>query len=167
MILIFAVDKSWDIGFAGGMLAEIRQDLKRFKRLTEGNIVIMGRRTLEAIPGQNPLPNRTNILITSSRQFDNRGFYIIDSIEKLFPMLEKINLKREMKVFVTGGESIVRQLMPYCNKAYITKILRDFPNADTSIPNLDRNKDWEKVYESEVYYQDDLAFQYINYIRVK
>lgn len=166
MILIFAVDKSWDIGFAGGMLAEIREDLKRFRELTEGNIVIMGRKTLEAIPGQKPLTNRINILITRSDEFENKGFYIIDDIGKLHLLLEELNPKNQMKVFVTGGESVVKQLMPYCSKAYITKILKDFPKSDTSIPNLDEDKDWEKTSESQIHYQDDLPFQYINYIRI-
>lgn len=165
MILIFAVDKSWDIGFAGGMLAEIRQDLKRFRELTEGNIIIMGRRTLEAIPGNRPLPNRINILITKSHKFHNKGFYIIDDINKIHQLVKDLNPKGEKKVFVTGGESVVRQLIPYCRKAYITKILKDYPDADTSIPNLDMDKDWEKIYESEVYYQDDLPFKYVNYTR--
>ena len=165
MILIFAVDKSWDIGFARGMLAEIKEDLKRFRELTEGNIVIMGRKTLEAIPGQAPLPNRINILVTRSDKYNNKGFYIVDNLDKLHPLLKELNPNREMKVFVTGGESIVKQLMPYCNKAYITKILKDYPNADTSIPNLDLDDTWKIVSESKIYYQGDLPFKYVEYTR--
>ncbi len=165
MILIFAVDQAWDIGFDGGMLTEIKEDLKRFKEITDGNIVIMGRRTLEAIPGHSPLPGRINILVTRGDKFKDKGFYLLDDLDRLDDLLEELNPKGDMEVFVTGGESVVRQLMPRCNKAYITKILRDFPNADTSIPNLDLDKDWEITYESEIHYQDDLPYKYVNYER--
>src|SRR5699024_2667925 len=165
MILIFAVDNNWNIGYQGGMLAEIKEDLRRFRKITEGNIVIMGGKTLEAIPGQDPLPNRKNILVTRSDKYKQKDFYIIDDLSKLDPLLKEINPKNEMEVFVTGGESIVKALMPYCNKAYITKILKEFPNADTSIPNLDSDEDWEIQCESKVYYQDKLPFKYVDYIR--
>lgn len=165
MILIFAVDKSWAIGFDGKMLVEIREDLKRFRKLTEGNIVIMGRRTLEAIPGRNPLPNRINILVTRSDKYNNKGFYIIDDLKKSKPLLKELNPEGDKKVFVTGGESIVKQLLPYCNRAYITKILKDFPKTDTNIPNLDLDNSWIIVDESPIYYQDDLGYKYVEYKR--
>lgn len=165
MILIFAVDNNWNIGFGGGMLAEIREDLKRFREITEGNIVIMGRRTLEAIPGQNPLPNRINILITRNKELHKEGFYVINDLKDLYPLLRDINPNNEMDVFVTGGGSVVAQLLPYCNRAYITKILKSFENADTSIPNLDLDNNWKITEESRIYYQDDLPYKYVNYIR--
>lgn len=165
MILIFAVDNNWNIGLDGGMLTSIEEDLKRFRLITEENIVIMGRRTLEAIPGHNPLPNRINVLVTRSEKFNKDEFHIIDDLNKLKPLLEKINPKNEMKVFVTGGGNVVSQLMDDCNKAYITKILKSFPNADTSIPNLDLDEDWEIANESKIYYQNDLPYKYVDYIR--
>lgn len=164
MILIFAVDNNWHIGYGGKMLAELSEDLKRFRKLTEGHIIIMGRRTLEAIPGQNPLPGRINILVTRSKEFENKGFHIINDLEDLFPLLHQINPDGEKKVFVTGGETIVRALLPYCNKAYITKILKAFKKADTSIPNLDLDRHWEILNESEIYEQGDLKYKYVDYI---
>ncbi len=166
MILIFAVDKNWGIGFAGKMLASIPDDLNRFRMITEGNIVIMGRRTLEAIPGQGPLPNRINILVTSNNDFQGQGFHIIDSLDDLFPLLQEINPNNEKQVFVTGGESIVRQLMPYCNKAYITKIDKSFDDIDTSIPSLDLDPSWKIVDESKTYKYNDLYYRYVDYIRI-
>lgn len=165
MILIFAVDNNWNIGFGGKMLVEIKEDLKRFREITEGNIVLMGRRTLEAIPGQNPLPNRINILVTRNKELHKEGFYIINDLGDLYPLLKEINPNNEMDVFVTGGGNIVAQLLPYCNKAYITKILKDFENADTSIPNLDKDDNWQIVKESEIYYQEDLPYKYVDYIK--
>ncbi|NLY45702.1 MAG: dihydrofolate reductase [Tissierella sp.] len=166
MILIFAVDNNWNIGFGGKMLADLPEDLKRFREITEGNIVIMGRKTLEAIPGQNPLPNRINILVTRKDKFDNKGFHIINDLDNLLPLLKEINPDNEMEVFVTGGETIVRQLMPYCTKAYITKIDKSFEETDTCIPNLDLDSNWKILNESEVYSQGDLNYKYVDYIRV-
>lgn len=165
MILIFAVDNNWNIGLNGGMLTEIREDLKRFKSITEGNIVIMGRRTLEAIPGQNPLPGRVNVLVTRSTEYRDKGFHIIDDLNNLYSLLKELNPDNKMEVFVTGGGNVVSQLMPYCNKAYITKILRSFPNADTSIPNLDKEDDWKIVKESKIYKENDLLYKYVDYTR--
>lgn len=165
MILIFAVDNNWNIGLNGGMLTEIREDLKRFKSITEGNIVIMGRRTLEAIPGHRPLPGRMNILVTRNEKYKDKGFYIIDDLDKLDGLLKELNPDNKMEVFVTGGGSLVSQLLPACNKAYITKILKSFPNADTSIANLDREKDWKIVKESKIYEENNLLYKYVDYIR--
>lgn len=167
MILIFAVDGNWKIGYSGYMLAEIKEDLKRFKEITEGHIVIMGRVTLEALPGQKPLPNRTNILITRNKDYKAEGFLVVNSMEDLFPLLKGINPNEEKKVFVTGGGTIARQLLLFCNKAYITKIFKDFQNTDTFIPNLDLDEDWKLVDESQVYNQDDLYYKYVEYDRIR
>ena len=166
MILIFAVDKNWNIGYGGKMLAHLPEDLQRFRKITEGNIVIMGRKTLEAIPGQNPLPNRINILVTRKNEFNNKGFYIINDLDNLLPLLKEIDPKDQMEVFVTGGETIVRQLMPYCTKAYITKILNSFENTDTCIPNLDIDNSWKISNESRIYTEGELKYKYVDYIRV-
>lgn len=165
MILIFAVDENWNIGVDGGMLTSIPDDLTRFRLITEGNIVIMGRRTLEAIPGQNPLPDRVNILVTRNKECKKEGFHIINSLEDLPSLLEEINPNKEMEVFVTGGGSVVRQLINQCNRAYITKILKNFDKADTSIPNLDLEEGWKIVKESEVYTYEDLKYKYVDYIK--
>lgn len=167
MILIFAVDENWDIGFSGGMLAEISEDLKRFREKTQGNIVVMGRKTLDAIPGGKPLPNRVNILITRNKDFNREGFYVLNDIEKLDSLIAEIDPEGKMKTFITGGGTIVSQLLSKCNKAYITKILKDYKDADTCIPNLDMDPDWEKTWESEIQSQDDLRFKYVDYKRIK
>lgn len=166
MILIFAVDNNWNIGYKGKMLADIPEDLKRFRKITEGNIVIMGRKTLEATPGQNPLPNRINILLTKNKEWNKKGFYVVNKLEDLFPLLEEINPRNKMKIFVTGGESIVEQLISHCNEAYITKILKSFEKADTKIPNLDLDDNWKITKESQIYTQGDLKYKYVNYIKI-
>lgn len=165
MILIFAVDESWNIGIDGGMLTAIPEDLTRFRLITEGNIVLMGRKTLEAIPGQKPLPDRINILITRNKSYKKEGFHIINSLEELPILLEDINPHNKMKVFVTGGGDIASQLLPMCNRAYITKILKNFKRSDTSIPNLDLEEGWVVEKESEIYRFADLEYKYVDYVK--
>lgn len=166
MILIFAVDNNWNIGYDGDMLFKISEDLKRFRRLTEGNIVIMGRKTFESLPNKRALPNRINIVITRDREYSASDVIVINSLEELFPLLEKLNSNNEMNNFVIGGGNIAQQLISYCHKAYITKVFKTFEVADTLIPNLDLDADWKIVNESEVYSQDDLLYKYVDYIRV-
>ena len=167
MNLIFAVDGNWKIGFNGQMLIEIEEDLHRFRRITEGHIVIMGRKTMEALPNQQPLENRDNIIVTRNKDFRKEGFIIINSLEDLFPLLKEIDPEKKKEVFVTGGGTIARQLLLFCNKAYITKIFKDFRNTDTFIPNLELDPDWHVVEESEVFRQNDIYYRYIDYERIK
>lgn len=166
MILMFAVDENWNIGIDGGMLVSIRKDLRRFRDTTEGNIVVMGRRTLEAIPGKKALPNRENIVVTRNKDFKDDGFHLLNDLDKLDELVKEIDPEGKMEVFVTGGESIVRQLMPKCNRAYITKILKSYDKSDTSIPNLDESSEWKIVKESKVHSEGDIKFKYVDYERI-
>ena len=167
MILIFAVDNNWNIGYDGDLLYKISEDLKRFRSLTENNVIIMGRRTFESLPDKKALPNRINIIITRDTEYKAEGGTVINSLEELFPLLKRVNPNNEMENFVIGGGNIAKQMISYCNRAYITKIFEAFEDADTFIPNLDLIDDWEKSNESEVYSQDDLHYKYVDYIRVK
>ena len=166
MILMFAVDENWNIGIDGGMLVSISKDLRRFRETTEGNIVVMGRRTLEAIPGKKALPNRENIVVTRNKDFRGDGLHVLNDLDKLEELVKKIDPEDKMEVFVTGGESIVRQLISKCNKAYITKILRSYDKSDTAIPNLDESSEWKAVKESEVHREGDIEFKYVDYERI-
>ncbi|OLS02337.1 dihydrofolate reductase [Tissierella creatinophila] len=165
MILMLTADKNWNIGLKGKMLVDLEEDLKRFKEKTTGNIIIMGRKTLMAIPGEKALPNRVNIVMTRDKEFKKDGIVTVNSVDHLFKTLDKINSDGTKKVFVTGGASIVRELLKYCDKAYITKILKEFPQHDTSIPNLDESSDWEIVKEGNIIHQEDIKYKYIDYKR--
>lgn len=167
MILIFAVDENWGIGLEGRMLIEIKEDLKRFKRITHGNIVVMGRKTLKAIPGEKPLEGRINIIVTRQRDFKRDGFYVLNDLKDLHKLLDEINPRNEKKVFITGGGSIASQLLPLCNKAYITKILKDFHHIDTYVPNLDILPHWKKLSESPIHSHGDIKYKYVDYVRIK
>lgn len=163
MILITAVDMNWSIGYKGRMLFEIREDLARFKRLTQENIVIMGRKTFESLPNSKALPNRINVVMTTDVNYKADNIIVVNSIDDLFKLLRKINPQCKMKTFIIGGGNIVRQLIIYCNKAYITKAESRFV-ADVAIPDLDKDENWKIISESNTYMQGDLAYRYVNYI---
>lgn len=167
MKLIFAIDNNWNIGYDGGMLFKISEDLKRFRALTETNIIIMGRKTFESLPDRKALPNRINIVITRDKEYKADNAITVTSLEELFPLVERLNPDNKMEVFVIGGGNIATQMMEYCNYAYITKVNKTFDISDTLIPNLDKDENWKVVKESDTDYQDDLEYKYVDYSRVK
>lgn len=167
MILMLTADENWNIGLKGKMLIDLKEDLKRFKEKTMGNIIIMGRSTLEAVPGEKALPGRINIVMTRNKNFKKDDIIAANSLDGLFEILEDINRDGSRDVFVIGGESIVQQLLKYCDKAYVTKILKSFKNHDTSIPSLDKDKDWKIYSEGEIIEQDDIEYKYVEYRRIK
>ena len=164
MILIFAVDENWGIGYNGQMLTHIKADLTRFRLITENNIVVMGRKTFEALPNRQPLANRINIVISTDKEYNSNGAYNVSSLEELNDLLNEIN-KDNKKVFVIGGGNVVKQMIDQCNEAYITKIYESFENVDAHILNLDLLEDWKIVKESEIHNQDGLEYRYVDYVR--
>lgn len=167
MKLIFAVDKNWNIGYDGDMLFKISKDLKRFRMITEGNIVIMGRKTFESLPDRKALPNRRNIVITKDSEYKAEDIIVVNSIDELFNLLKELNPSNKMDNFLIGGGNLTHQMLEYCNEAYITKVNRAFHMSDTLIPNLDKDPNWEIVKESSTDYQDDLEYKYVDYRRIK
>ncbi len=165
MSLIFTVDENWAIGVNGIMLVDIPGDLKRFKDITYGNIVIMGRRTLEAIPGAEPLEGRTNIIFTRGSSELPDSVYTVGSEAELDELLSEINGDGEREVFVIGGGQIIKMLYHRCNKAYITKILKSFESSDTGAINLDEDASWKIVDESKVHSEVGVEYKYVEYER--
>lgn len=144
MNAVVAVGRNWGIGKNGGLLFRIPEDMRRFRRLTEGKTVVMGRKTLESLPNGKPLKNRRNVVLSSALK-DGDGFETCGSEDELF---EKIAGIPDEEVFVIGGETVYRLLLPYCRKAYVTRIEAEKP-SDVFFPNLDGNADWIQT-ESEV-----------------
>lgn len=159
MNLIVAVDKNWGIGKNNKLLVSIPSDMKFFREATNGKVVAMGRKTLESFPNGLPLKNRTNIVLTRDPSYHIEGAVIVHTIEE---MCEELKKYREEDIFVIGGESVYRQMLPYCKKAYITKIDQGF-DADTFFPNLDEMDDWKMVYESEEQTCFDIEFAFTTY----
>ena len=162
MNLIVAVDKNWAIGMGNKLLVSIPRDMKFFRETTQGKVVAMGRKTLESFPGGQPLKNRVNIVLTSDKNYQVKGTVVVHSIEEMVEELKKYD---EEEIFVIGGESIYRQLLPYCKKAYITKIDHAY-QADTFFPNLDQDPQWQmtKISDEQTYF--DLEYVFTIYERV-
>lgn len=131
--LIVAIDKNRGIGKENNLLAYIPEDLKYFKRVTDGHTIVMGYNTYMSLPVR-PLPNRKNIVLTK-REIDLPGATILHSIDEL---LKEINSEEE--VFICGGASIYEQLLPYADKLYVTHIFDEF-QADTFFPEI--TEEWE------------------------
>ena len=157
MNLIVAVDQNWAIGKGGDQLVYISEDLKRFKALTLGHPVILGRKTLATFPGGRPLKGRRNLILSATPGYQVEG-------AEVYPDLESLLAAAPGDAFVIGGESVYRALLPHCDTAYVTKIHAKFP-ADRYFPDLDADPDWTIDSESDMMEQDGLKFHYVTYIR--
>ncbi len=164
---IVAVDEKWGIGNKGQLLMGIPEDLKRFKKITSGGAVIMGRKTYDSLP-KKPLPNRTNIIV--SRKYDkptqlfNKN--LVANADFIKAWLSQTNvIQQNNGIYVIGGGEIYKELLPSCERIYVTKIYSKF-KADTHFPNIDRMSEWLKTEESEIYEYNGIKYQYITYDRV-
>lgn len=162
MILIACVDSKWGIGNKNELLVRIPSDQKFFRTTTTGNVCIMGRKTLESFPGQKPLKDRVNIVLTKSDMTSKGEEIIVNSIDEC---LEEIKKYPDKDIYVIGGQSIYEQFLPYCDKAYITKVDREFC-ADAFFPNLDTNDEWKISVEGEEQTYFDNTFTFLTYERV-
>lgn len=135
MELIVAVYDDWGIGRAGTQPIALRADRKFFREMTAGATVIVGRRTAMDFPGQRPLPGRENILL-SRQQINMPGFAVCNS-----PAQALERTKDAQKVVVIGGANVYRQMLPLCDRAYVTKV-HCTPLSDTFFPNLDESEQW-------------------------
>lgn len=133
MKAIVAVGPDWGIGTQGKLLVHIPEDLKRFRRLTSGCPVVMGRSTFFSLPGAKPLPKRENLVLTRDETLHIEGAVILHSLEEFFA---RVAGKAE-DVFVIGGQEVYAQLLPYCDTAYVTHVEGPgIPKPDKYFPDL-------------------------------
>ncbi len=165
MNLIFAIDENWSIGVDGDMLFKISEDLQRFKKITMGGILIMGRKTFESLPDQKPLPGRTNIVVTRNPDYKRDGIIVVNSIEELDEKLEELNPNGDKEVFLIGGGELVQQMIGRCRKAHITKVAKCYDDWDTCIPNLDELPGWREIEVGEEKVEGDLVYKYCEYCK--
>ena len=156
MNMIVAVDKNWGIGNGNKLLVSIPQDMKFFRETTKEKVVAMGRKTLESFPGGQPLKKRVNIVLTTDKSYKVNDAQIVHTVDE---MVEELKKYPSEDVYVIGGESVYRQLLPYCDKAYVTKIDHAYV-ADTHFPNLDEDPEWEmtKISEEQTYFDLEYVF---------
>lgn len=161
MNLIVAVDKNWGIGLRGKMLVTIPADQRFFRDETVGKVVVMGRKTFEALPTSHPLIKRTNIILTSDRNYNVKGAIVVHSKEEL---LEELIQYNSDDIYIIGGQTVYEQMLEYCDVAHVTKI--DFIyEADTFCPNLDKDSDWVIEAESDEQTYYNLEYIFVKYIR--
>lgn len=163
MKAIAAVDQNWAIGNKGQLLAHIPADMKLFRTTTRDGIVILGRKTLSTFPDGAPLRNRINIIFSRDPSFRCEGADIVHDIESLLDLLAgKYASVPKDNVFVIGGASIYRQLLPLCSEAVITRIEKSF-EADAFFPDLDKDEQWEKTEEGKTQYFEGIRFHFDRY----
>jgi dihydrofolate reductase len=145
IILIAAVADNLALGKNNDLMWHLPNDFKRFKALTSGHYIIMGRKTFESFP--KPLPNRTHVIITRQQNYKPDGCIVVDSIEKAFEICPKTEA-----VYVIGGGEIYQLALPYADQLDITKVHHNF-DADTYFPKIDPST-WQLL-QSEKHFKDE------------
>ncbi|MBR1692140.1 MAG: dihydrofolate reductase [Lachnospiraceae bacterium] len=161
MNVIVAVDKNWAIGNQNKLLVSIPNDQKMFRNETIGKVVVLGRKTMDTFPGGQPLKKRTNVILSANPDYQVKDAYVVHSVEQL---LEEVKRYPSEDVYIIGGESVYRQLLPYCDVAHVTKIDHAY-EADTFFPNLDEDEEWEITAISEEQTYFDLSYEFVKYER--
>lgn len=136
MELIVAVYDDWGIGRDGTQPVALSADRRFFREITKGAMVIVGRRTVEDFPGGKPLPGRVNVVLSRQAR-ELPGFQVCSTPEEAVALANSAE-----RAMVIGGGSVYRQLLPYCETAYVTKV-HCTPSSDTFFPNLDEDEAWE------------------------
>lgn len=159
MNFIVVMDENYGIGYQGKLLTYLPEDLKFFKEKTTGNVVVMGRTTLEALPNGKPLLNRSTIVLTKNKEYRCEGAVVVNSLEELFEILKFYENK---DIFIAGGEEIYNQLIQYCKIGYITKIKESF-KADKYFKPIEKMGNWKKIWESEEKEYNGIKFVFTKY----
>ncbi len=143
MIAILHADKKWGIGKKNDLMFRLPLDMKFFRETTSGKIVCMGYNTLLSFPGSKPLKNRTNIVLCEDG-LSPEGCIAVHSVPELLATVKQYN---KDDVFVIGGASVYRTLLPYCEKVYLTKVDAD-GGAEVFFPDLDKDENFVLISES-------------------
>lgn len=158
MDAIVAVYSDWGIGAGGTQPVVLKADRQHFVDLTRGRTVIVGRRTLADFPDGRPLRGRRNIVLT-------RGGTAIDGAELAHSAAEAYEMSGA-DAMVLGGQSVFRDMMPYIDRIFVTKI-NCRPRSDSFFENLDVSSDWRITDQSEALREGDIEYSFICYERIE
>lgn len=160
MKAILSADRNWGIGYQNKLLVSIPSDMRFFREMTEGKVIVMGRKTLESFPNGLPLKKRINVVLAHDRSYQVKDAVIVHDKEELLEELKKY----QEDIFVVGGGSVYELLLPYCDTAYVTRIDMEY-QADTFFPDLDQDPEWELTEESDEQTCFDIEFTFTVYRR--
>ena len=159
--IIVAVANNNVIGGDNKLLWHISDDLKRFKKITTGHTIVMGRKTFESFP--KPLPNRHHVILTRDKNYkvDSEQVTVVNDIETVMKTYENSG----SEIFIIGGGEIYNLFLPYCNKLYLTKVNGDI-EGDTYFPEINY-EEWAITESSEEYIdpKNNISYQFINLCR--
>lgn len=158
MDAIVAVYEDWGIGRDGTQPLALTADRKFFRKMTTGACVIAGRRTVEDFPGKKPLPGRTNLMLTRSGSAPE-GFELVSSVEEAVERAKEFGT-----VFIIGGGSVYKAMLPYCDRCIVTKVHAN-PGSDTYFENLDEHPDWCLTQVLESGEEGGIAYEFCVYER--
>ena len=161
--MIVCVGENGEIGKDGKLVFFPNGDMKRFKKLTTENIVVMGRKTWESIPEKfRPLPERINIVMSRNKINLPEGVLLAHSIVEVLKKIKWIlsNVDSEMEVFCMGGEEIYRLFMPYATKLYMTEVKMD-AKADAFFPEFNK-KEWKETFRED-HFGDEYNYSFVEY----
>lgn len=154
--IIAAIAENFAIGRDNDLLWHISGDLKRFKKITTGHTIIMGRKTFQSLP-KGPLPNRRNIVISRNPDFSHEGIEVVKSVEQA-----KNIAGNDREIFIIGGGTIYKEFLPIANKIYLTIVHKEY-EADVFFPRLDYD-DWD-IEDKEENFEHSPPFTYVTLIR--
>ncbi|MBS6705997.1 MAG: dihydrofolate reductase [Lachnospiraceae bacterium] len=160
MKAILSADRNWGIGYQNKLLVSIPSDMRFFREMTEGKVIVMGRKTLESFPNGLPLKKRVNVVLTHDRSYQVKDAVIVHDKNELMEELKKY----QEDIFVVGGGSVYELLLPYCDTVYVTRIDMEY-QADTFFPDLDQDPEWELTEESDEQTCFDIEFTFTVYRR--
>lgn len=164
--VIAAIGKKRELGIKNKIPWHIRKDLLRFKHLTLGKTVIMGRKTFESVlnyykHSKNPIPNRRHIIVTHNKNYqtDLKNSYVVFSMEEAIDLAKKI--ERD-EVFISGGAQMFNQGIKYADKLYLTIVNKKYPEADAFFPDYSAFK---KVIFEENHFSGEIKFKFVDLIK--
>ena len=163
LISILNVDSKWGIGKKNGLLFNLPKDMEFFRKTTTNHIVAMGENTLLSFPNSKPLKNRINIVLSQDKTHEYDGCINVHDFNDFIFLLKR--LSKDNDVYVIGGASIYNQTIDFVDKVYLTKVLKD-GGAEVFFNNLDKNKNFKLIEESEVIQDGDIPIKFTTYINI-
>ena len=161
MNMIVACDKNWGIGKDGHLLCHLSGDLKYFKEMTLGKTVVMGRVTLESLPGGKGLPGRRNIVLTRNKDYNPENAEVVHDLSELDDALVGTDTD---DVFIIGGAKVYDNLLLLCRNIYVTKIDAEF-DADAYFRNLDESRRFYVESSSDVMEENGIKYRFVKYVK--